>query len=153
MTASELARSLRARRYGKGKWMAKCPVHHEKSASLSIRDMGNRIAICCFGCGANGVAVMKALGLKSSDLFYDADRRYDPEVQRQIREVEARREAEKDERTKLLWKARYRLQFWHCKSQTLGRSLMNYPTNDSLANAFNHALAMERRCRKIWETL
>lgn len=106
--------------------------------------------VTCFG-GCDIHAVLSAVGLKLSDLAYSA--RFDPEVQRQIREVEARREAEKDERTKLLWKARERLQFWHCKSQTLGRSLMNYPNNDSLANAFNNALAMERRCRKIWETL
>jgi len=132
--------------------MAKCPVHgRDRSPSLSITDMGDgRTRLHCFA-GCSQRSVIDALGLTWRDLRREES--FDPEVQRQIREVEARREAEKDERTKLLWKARDRLQFWHLKSQTLGRSLMNYPNNDSLAAAFNNALAMERRCRKIWETL
>ena len=39
-TAEELARSLGGRRNAKG-WMAKCPAHEDRHASLSINDGGD----------------------------------------------------------------------------------------------------------------
>jgi hypothetical protein len=79
VTATELVRLLHGKRYKRGCWFAKCPVHVDKTASLSIRDMGKRIAIKCFGCGANGTQVMKALGMTAADLFSDA-RIMSPEI-------------------------------------------------------------------------
>ena len=79
MTAAELVVMLHGKRYKRGHWFASCPVHKEKTASLSIRDMGKRIAIKCFGCGANGTEVMKALGMTAADLFSDA-RTMTPEI-------------------------------------------------------------------------
>lgn len=55
---------------GQDRWTALCPVHNEKSASLSIRLIDNDSIIChCFGCGANGVDVANALGLDLAVLF------------------------------------------------------------------------------------
>jgi hypothetical protein len=86
MTAADLAMILHARRYRRGQWFAKCPVHREKTASLSIRDVGGkRISVHCFGCGANGKQVMGALGLKASDLFTDGGTS-DPRIRERIRE-------------------------------------------------------------------
>lgn len=72
MTATELATMLHARRVGKGKWFGKCPVHAERTASVSIRDMGNRVAVKCFGCGATGTQIMEALGFRATDLFVES---------------------------------------------------------------------------------
>jgi len=49
---------------------ALCPVHNEKTPSLRIKELdGERIIMHCFGCGANGIAVIDALGLDASVLF------------------------------------------------------------------------------------
>lgn len=51
-TAEDLAEGLEAKRTGKGKWMAKCPVHDDRSESLSIsskRD-GSSLIHCFAGC-------------------------------------------------------------------------------------------------------
>jgi len=58
---------------GNNRYLARCPVHNEKTPSLmvTILDDGKTIAHC-FGCGADGIAVVEALGLTTSDLFpYD----------------------------------------------------------------------------------
>lgn len=85
MTAMELAIMLNAKRIRRGQWMAKCPVHKEDTPSLSIRDMGNRMSIRCFGCGAKGTQVMEAMGLHASDLFIDT-RTMTPELRGRLKD-------------------------------------------------------------------
>src|SRR5882672_11701867 len=68
VSPSEIARLLRGRRSGRGKWMAKCPAHREKTGSLSITDMGQgNTRLNCFG-GCNQADVIKAAGLTWRDL-------------------------------------------------------------------------------------
>lgn len=85
MTARELSILLNAKSVRRGAWMAKCPIHREKTASLSIRDMGNRMSVKCFGCGATGSQIMKALGLHPSDLFVD-QRVMTPEIRERLKD-------------------------------------------------------------------
>ena len=55
------------------KWIARCPAHDDRSPSLSVREIDDRILIHCFaGCAASDV--LSAVGLQLSDLF---DRRLD----------------------------------------------------------------------------
>jgi hypothetical protein len=85
---SGIARILGAldkvRQTGPGKWIARCPVHDDQSPSLSIKENDAGLVLMhCFGCGANGGEVMRALGLFESNLFpaaidgrkWDAQRR------------------------------------------------------------------------------
>lgn len=58
---------------GKGKWMALCCVHQEKTPSLSIKDDNGTIIMKCFGCGASGIDVIHAVGMDPSDLFPPSD--------------------------------------------------------------------------------
>jgi hypothetical protein len=51
-----------------GRWMARCPAHGDKSASLSIREVEGRVLVHCFA-GCDTRAVVGALGLRLSDLF------------------------------------------------------------------------------------
>jgi len=52
------------------KFKALCPVHSEKTPSLSISNLpDDRVIMHCFGCGANGLDVIKAIGLDPQDLF------------------------------------------------------------------------------------
>ena len=55
---------------GKGKWMACCPAHQDKSPSLAINEADDRILVHCFA-GCETSDVIAALGLTVSDLFYN----------------------------------------------------------------------------------
>jgi len=53
---------------GQDKWIARCPVHGDKSPSLAVREVDDRVLIHCFaGCDVH--EVVSAVGLKLSDLF------------------------------------------------------------------------------------
>ena len=54
---------------GPDRWMARCPSHHDKRPSLSIRegDDGRFLLYCFAGCGA--YRVLDALGLDMADLY------------------------------------------------------------------------------------
>lgn len=75
-----LSKLHKVKKRGHGQWMALCPVHNEKTPSLSIKDDNGTILIHCFGCGAGGVDVCGAVGVEPSELFpptdnYDASER------------------------------------------------------------------------------
>lgn len=63
-----LERLDKVRKSGKG-YMACCPVHQDNSPSMSITEKDDIILIHCHACGANGVDVVSALGLKPDVLF------------------------------------------------------------------------------------
>ena len=53
-----------------GRYMACCPVHDDKTPSLSISDGGKGILLHCHaGCSTD--SVLSSLGLKPSDLFHE----------------------------------------------------------------------------------
>lgn len=64
-----LERLDKVRRNGKRGWVARCPSHEDKMASLSIGSgAGGRVLLNCFaGCAA--LDVVQAVGLSLSDLF------------------------------------------------------------------------------------
>ena len=60
----------RVKQTGQGKWLARCPAHDDKSPSLAIKEVGDRILLHCFaGCGVT--EVLNAVGLDMADLFPD----------------------------------------------------------------------------------
>lgn len=89
MIAAQLAKRLRAKKIGKGKWLAKCPAHSDHKPSLSVREGKEAIMINCFsGCGKK--AVLSALGLTFRDLWY-SDKRL---TGRELRELEEKARAQ-----------------------------------------------------------
>ena len=63
-----LARLEGVRQAAPEQWQARCPAHEDKSPSLAIRAVNDRVLIHCFaGCDAG--AVMDAVGLSLADLF------------------------------------------------------------------------------------
>jgi len=64
---------------GHGRWMAHCPAHDDKTASLSLGEASDgRALLRCFG-GCETAAVLGAIGLDLSDLFPHAlDHRLKP---------------------------------------------------------------------------
>ena len=151
MTAADFASLLRARRIGRGRWVAKCPAHPDKRPSLSIA-VGKKtdLVFKCMSHGCTQDEVLAAMGLTWRDVL--GEREVDPQVLRRMRLEEQRRIALRQWRTELLWLAKKRIEFWDRKTRVLGRSLMKWPS-DKLAREFHHALAMERMCRRIFETL
>ena len=57
---------------GNGSYKSLCPCHAENTPSLTVKEIDNKVMIHCFGCGANGMEVMKYLGLDSSELFNES---------------------------------------------------------------------------------
>lgn len=73
-----LSRLDKVRRSGPDSWMACCPAHEDKSASLSIRHDGEKTLIHCFaGCSVH--EIVGAVGLDVSDLFPPGDHHGKPE--------------------------------------------------------------------------
>jgi hypothetical protein len=69
MSAAALLDRLEAvKATGPGRWVARCPAHEDRSPSLSIREIDDRVLIHCFaGCAA--ADVLAAVGFRLSDLF------------------------------------------------------------------------------------
>lgn len=65
-----LSRLSGVKNTGRDKWLALCPSHDDRSPSLSIKQIDDRILIRCFaGCGY--LDVLAAIGLDASALFPD----------------------------------------------------------------------------------
>ena len=56
---------------GNGHYLALCPCHNDHKPSLDIKAGRKGIVMNCPVCGANGKAVMQALGLNVRELFYE----------------------------------------------------------------------------------
>ena len=70
MSADRLLDRLRhVRRTGAGRWLACCPAHDDRSASLSVRELEDGVLLvhCFAGCAANDVVA--GVGLEVSALF------------------------------------------------------------------------------------
>jgi hypothetical protein len=64
-----LSRLEKVRQTGPDRWLARCPAHEDKTASLSIREMSDgRVLIHDFG-GCPTIAVLDALSLEMGDLY------------------------------------------------------------------------------------
>lgn len=70
MSASILLSKLsRVKKTGADRWMACCPAHQDKTASLSIKDLPDgRMLLHCFA-GCEPDAVLAAIGLTFADLM------------------------------------------------------------------------------------
>lgn len=66
---SLVARLQKAKRTGSDRWMASCPSHPDKTASLALRELPDgRILLHCFaGCGIE--EILESIGLTVNDLF------------------------------------------------------------------------------------
>lgn len=64
-----LSRLTKVRKKPKGGYWACCPVHDEKTPSLSIDERDGKILLTCWGCHAGGAEICEALGLDISELF------------------------------------------------------------------------------------
>ena len=70
MSASKVVDRLHGvRSTGPNRWIAKCPAHEDRSASLSVRELDDgRVLLHDFG-GCGAADVVAAIGLELKDLF------------------------------------------------------------------------------------
>lgn len=89
MSLTNILNSLdKVTKTGNGSYKALCPCHAENTPSLTIKESGNNIMCHCFGCGANGMEVVQALGLESSELFYESRKMENGRVEKSTVELE-----------------------------------------------------------------
>jgi DNA primase len=70
MNAQDVLDRLKKVTGSKGKWMACCPAHQDKSPSLAVTEADDRVLVHCFsGCDTQNVTA--AIGLNVADLFYN----------------------------------------------------------------------------------
>jgi hypothetical protein len=62
------------RQYGNQRWMAKCPAHEDKHASLSIREKDDGVLLIYDFGGCPTHTVLDSLGLTAADLFPESTR-------------------------------------------------------------------------------
>ena len=73
MIADKLISRLEGvRNTGQDRWLAKCPAHEDRSPSLAIREVDDRLLIHCFA-GCSVFEICNAVGLEVSDLFEKRD--------------------------------------------------------------------------------
>jgi len=78
------------RRNGEGRWMARCPAHGDRSASLSVREGGDgRVLLHCFS-GCTFAEVAGALRLEPRQLFPPSAEPWRPTAPRHDPQREAR---------------------------------------------------------------
>lgn len=86
--ATILDRLPKSRPAGQGKYRAPCPVHNGKDFNLMLsEDASGKVGCHCFVCGANGMAVVEALGLETAELFAPDDGYSRPIVTQQMRDL------------------------------------------------------------------
>ena len=87
MLTTILERLRKSRPSGQGKYRAPCPVHEGKDFNLMLsEDPTGKVGCHCFVCGANGIAVVEALGLPVAELFPPNDGYVQPVITGRMRE-------------------------------------------------------------------
>jgi hypothetical protein len=65
-----------------GRWMARCPAHEDRQASLGIRETSDgRVLLHCFA-GCEPLDILGVIGLEMTDLFPDRLEHHMPKVGR-----------------------------------------------------------------------
>lgn len=78
-----LSRLDKVRRLGRGRWIACCPAHKDRSPSLAITEADDgRLLIHCFGQHCDAGTIVQAVGLELHDLFPE---RSDEHVRKPLR--------------------------------------------------------------------
>ncbi len=95
MTGAQVAERFSGRKAGRAKWIARCPAHSpDRNPSLNIWEGKKAVLVRCVSMGCDVPAILEAVGLRYSDLFYESRVRVDDAayraLQRQRRAEEAK---------------------------------------------------------------
>jgi hypothetical protein len=137
MNPTDFVALVKARNAGRGRWVAQCPAHPDRSPSLSICEGDDgRLLLHCFG-GCTTIRILETLGLEMRDLF--AGPLPNPEQLRAAKAAQVAHE-QKAAAARQSWRDAMELVE---KRQTVTNALLDKlvrePDNDSLAKAFHAA--------------
>ena len=59
------------------RWIARCPSHEDRTPSLAIREVDDRLLLYCFA-GCSVYEIVSAVGLELSDLFPESREHHKP---------------------------------------------------------------------------
>ena len=109
MNAERIATALGGRRHGRD-WMARCPAHHDRLPSLSIRECDGRVLVYCHaGCtNATVIEILRARGLWKNQCALP---------------VKRQREVDHDDRAQRTQAA---LRIWHASRPPAGTLVETY---------------------------
>lgn len=142
MTASELARLLRARSVGRSRWLARCPAHADKHPSLSIAvGKSQPVVLYCQSSHCSTTSILSALGLTLADLCMT--RPFDPEAYRAIEAERYRHRAAEARRKASYSRLCGQLRYWEARAGELGKELAERDS-DKTARLFHAALGRVR---------
>jgi hypothetical protein len=79
-----LARLSKVKGAGKGKWMAVCPAHEDRSPSLAVKESDGTILLKCFaGCSVEDVT--GAIGVEMHELFPPRRNEWQPGMEKPLK--------------------------------------------------------------------
>lgn len=140
MTAESFADLVHARSAGRGRWMARCPAHDDRSPSLNISEgRDGRVLLHCFA-GCSLATILKALSLSTRDLF--ASEPLSPQQQATLKREREARDAQRARERQADRAAWDRVRALEATVSALGDRLMRTPEDDGLDGLFH--LALER---------
>jgi hypothetical protein len=138
MTIDAIATLFDARSLGRGRYVANCPAHEDRSPSLSIREGENgRVLVHCFA-GCTHTAILASVGLTTRDLFVGP-----PPSPAKLRELALQRARIDIEAAILRSKGRKkadRVRKLYVIMDVLAEMLMRQPDSDRLAALLHAAI-------------
>jgi hypothetical protein len=142
MTAEAFAMLVSARSAGRGRWMAKCPAHPDRSPSLSISEgRDGRVLLRCFA-GCKTEDVLERLSLTWAAICGA------PMTPAQAKETAAARakwEQREQRECEIDRAASNQLRGLHAIVNELGSRLAKNPGSDAIASLFHQTLDKIRR--------
>lgn len=155
MTTESLADTLKARRTGRLKWLARCPAHEDRSPSLSITEgRDGRVLVHCFA-GCKPEAVLKAVGLTFADLKPTSTPLSSSERAQLAREREQHEAAEQEGKQKERVTID-RIRRLEAIEEALMDKLVCMPIGEetnAVARLYHHALDLRRKTEESWEKM
>jgi len=138
VNAESFAELVKARRAGRGRWMARCPAHEDGSPSLSISEgRDGRVLLNCFA-GCRLTSILQALNLSLRDLFAGEPLTREQKALRETQQKAEAAEKAKQRRIRLAeCDRRARLQ---ALTHSLGAKLARTPEDDALTLLFHQTL-------------
>lgn len=130
---------------------ARCPVHGSKGQTLSVSEKdGGYIVANCFSCGADGLALVEALGLPVSILFPEDQEYIRPAITQQMKRqnmadgliVQMSGQAHTLEDVRTVTRSRERLKGYEVKAKEAEETApeINHPALDHFRPKFRESL-------------
>lgn len=84
MTITEAVTLFKARKTGRGRWIARCPHHPDRRPSLAVEEGRKMVLLTCRSHGCDLKSICKAVGITVEKLYYDSGHKIDDSTYRAL---------------------------------------------------------------------